>query len=148
MADASPTITAAKLPATYHAGKPVTITGTVTNASPAIRRWPGSPSTIDRVVNNLPVPVATGTTDAKGAFTITFVPPVNGSYELTTSQIAQVEDSTLNPAFGDLLSPASTTPVKITVHSAVTKLSAPSRAAPRRCISAPSPRGPATSRAS
>jgi hypothetical protein len=71
--------------------------------------------------------VGSARTNAKGAFTIRFVPPVNGSYELTTSQIAQIEDPSLSPAFGDLLSPAATTPVKITVHSAVTKLFAKSR---------------------
>ncbi len=70
---------------------------------------------------------ATAFTDANGAFSIKFVPPVTGSYELTTSQISQLEDKTLTPAFGDLLSPAATTPVTVTVHSAVTKLFAKSR---------------------
>lgn len=126
VADASPIITA-KLPANYRAGKPVTIRGTLANAQPGYPAPANARVTIDRVVNNLPVPVASGKTNAKGAFRIRFVPPVNGSYELTTSQIAQIEDSHISPAFGDLLSPAATTPVKITVHSAVTRLFAKSR---------------------
>ncbi|MGH2896690.1 MAG: substrate-binding domain-containing protein, partial [Solirubrobacteraceae bacterium] len=123
---ASPIISA-KLPARYKAGKPATIRGTLTNAEVGYPALGDKPVTIDRVVNNLSVPVATGRTDSKGAFTIRFVPPVNGSYELTTSQISQLEDTSLTPAFGDLLSPAATTPVRITVHSAVTKLFARSR---------------------
>ena len=126
VADASPII-AAKLPATYKAGKPATITGTLTNAETGYPALVDKPVTIDRVVNNLPVPLAKAYTDTNGAFTITFVPPVTGSYELTTSQISQLEDTTLTPAFGDLLSPAATTPATITVHSAVTKLFAKSR---------------------
>ena len=104
VADASPII-AAKLPATYRAGKPVTIKGSLTNAEvgyPALAR---KPVAIERVVNNLAVPIATGHTNSKGAFSINFVPPVSGTYELTTSQISQLEDTTLTPAFGDLLSP-------------------------------------------
>jgi len=126
VASASPLI-AAKLPATYKAAKPATIRGTLTNAQPGYPALVGKPVTIDRVVNNLPIPVATGHTDSKGAFSIRFSPTVTGSYELTTSQISQLEDTSLTPAFGDLLSPAATTPATITVHSAVTKLFAKSR---------------------
>ena len=127
VADASPII-AAKLPSTYHAGKPATITGTLTNAEPGYPALAGQRVSIDEAVTSgLPIEIASGKTDSHGAFTIKFVPPVSGSYELTTSQIAQVENSSLSPVFGDLLSPASTTPVKITVHSAVTKLFAKSR---------------------
>jgi tungstate transport system substrate-binding protein len=128
VATASPLITA-KLPSTYRAGKPATVTGTLANAQPGYPAPANARVIIERVVSNLPVPLASGKTNAKGAFTIKFVPPVNGSYELTTSQIAQVEDAQLNPVFGDLLSPAATTPVKLTVHSAVTKLFAKSRGA-------------------
>jgi ABC-type tungstate transport system permease subunit len=126
VATASPVITA-KLPATYRAGKPATLKGAVANAQPGYPAPANARVTLDRVVAGLPVPVASAKTNSKGAFTIRFVPPVNGSYELTTSQIAQIEDPSLTPPFGDLLSPASTTPVKITVHSAVTKLFAKSR---------------------
>jgi tungstate transport system substrate-binding protein len=126
VADASPVI-AAKLPATYKAGKPATITGTLTNAQVGYPALANKTVAIDRVVNNLQVVVGTGRTNSAGRFTIKFVPPVTGSYELTTSQIAQIEDTSLTPPFGDLLSPAATTPVKITVHSAVTKLFAKSR---------------------
>jgi ABC-type tungstate transport system permease subunit len=126
VATASPIITA-RLPGTYRAGKPATINGTVANAQPGFPAPANARVTVQRVVAGVPVPVGSAKTNAKGAFSLKFVPPVDGSYELTTSQIAQIEDPTLSPVFGDLLSPAATTPVKITVHSAVTKLFATSR---------------------
>jgi hypothetical protein len=87
----------------------------------------GEPVSISKVVNGLPVAVASGKTDSKGKFSISFVPPTTAKYEITTNQIAKVEDSSLNPVFGDLLSPAATTPKKITVHSAITQLSSTSQ---------------------
>ncbi|HTX01036.1 MAG TPA: hypothetical protein VMD59_19795, partial [Acidimicrobiales bacterium] len=123
-ADASPVISVTKnLPAKYSAGKKATVTGTVTNAEPG---WPnpsGATVTIDRVVGGLPVPVATGKTSSTGGFSISFTPPATGSYEVSTGQISQVELPNLTPPYGDILSPAVTTPVAITVHSAVTRLS-------------------------
>jgi hypothetical protein len=50
------------------------------------------------------------------------VPASTGAYEASTAQISQIEDPRLNPVFGDLLSPAATAPVKVTVQSAITKL--------------------------
>ncbi len=41
-----------------------------------------------------------------------------------TPQIAQIENSTLSPAFGDLLSPGASAPAKITVRSAISNLRA------------------------
>jgi hypothetical protein len=70
------------------------------------------------------VPIASGTTNSTGQYKISFTPPTSGSYEVVTPQIAQIENATLSPVFGDLLSPGASTPVKVTVHSAITKLRA------------------------
>jgi ABC-type tungstate transport system permease subunit len=126
---ASPTLSSSKIPRTYHAaaGKKLKVTGTLTNAQPGYPVLSGKQVTIDELIGGLPVSVATGKTDSKGKYSISFVPPSTGSYELTTPQITQIEDTKLNPVFGDLLSPSATTPVKVTVHSAITKLSATSQ---------------------
>jgi tungstate transport system substrate-binding protein len=121
---ASPLIKSSKIPATFvaKAGKKLKITGTLTNAQPGYPVLSSEPIAVSKVVNGLPVSVATGKTDSQGKYSISFVPPTNGKYEVTTNQISKVEEPTLNPVFGDLLSPAATTPVKITVHSVITQL--------------------------
>ena len=121
---ASPLLTSSRLPATYlaGAGKKVTVTGTLTNAQPGYPVLSSEPVAISRVVSGLPVSVASGKTNGQGKYSISFVPPTTGSYEVTTNQIAKIEEPNLNPVFGDLLSPAATSPVKITVHSAITEL--------------------------
>ncbi len=126
---ASPLLTGSPFPSTFvaRAGKKLTVKGTLTNAQPGYPVLSGEPVSISKVVNGLPVSVATGRTDSGGKFSISFVPPTNGSYEVTTNQIAKVEDANLNPVFGDLLSPAATTPKKITVHSAITQLASTSQ---------------------
>jgi tungstate transport system substrate-binding protein len=121
VADASPIINA-RLPHTYHAGRRVKVTGTLANAEVGYPALSGKTVTIDEIVAGLPVPVDRGKTNSKGAFSITFTPTSSGSYELTTAQIAMIENSTLNPPFGDLLSPAATTPVKVKVQSAIKNL--------------------------
>jgi tungstate transport system substrate-binding protein len=122
-ASASPLITTTKkLPTTYKAGKKWTVAGTVTNAQPGYPAPSGKPVSIDQIVAGVPVPVATGKTSSTGAYSISYVPPATGSYEVVTPQISQIEIPTLSPPYGDILSPAATTPVKVTVHSAVTSL--------------------------
>jgi hypothetical protein len=98
------------------------VTGVLTNAQPGYPVLAKQPVSISEVVAGLPVSVATGSTDSQGKFSISFVPPATGSYEVTTAQIAQVENATLNPVFGDLLSPSATAPVNMTVNSDVTEL--------------------------
>ena len=70
------------------------------------------------------VPGATAKTDANGNYTLTFTPTVSGSYEITTPTISKVEDSTLNPVFGDVLSPSAAAATKVTVKSVITALKA------------------------
>jgi ABC-type tungstate transport system permease subunit len=121
---ASPLLTSSPFPATFlaRAGKKLTVKGTLTNAQPGYPVLSGETVAVSKVVNGLPVSVATGKTDSQGNYSISFVPPTTGNYEVTTNQIAKVENSSLNPVFGDLLSPAATTPKKITVHSVITQL--------------------------
>ena len=121
--DASPILSApAGLPHTYRAGRPVTLTGTVTNAEPGFPALGQVTVTVSQAAGNLPVPVASGLTSATGAYRIRFTPPATGGYIVSTPAIAKVEDSTLNPVFGDLLSPAATAPARVTVHGTVTDL--------------------------
>ena len=122
-ADASPLIVPKKNPpASYNAAKKLTLTGTLTNAEPGYPALAKQTVTVDKLVGTLPVPVASGKTNATGGYSISFTPPATGEYELSTSQISMIENATLNPVYGDLLSPAATAPTKITVHSAVTSL--------------------------
>jgi tungstate transport system substrate-binding protein len=123
VADASPLLsTPTGIPHNFKAGKPVTVTGTVTNAEPGFRALANVPVTINEVVGSLSVPVATVNTDATGKYSLKFSPPGTGSYDVTTTQISMIEDSTLSPPFGDLLSPAATAPATVTVHSTITNL--------------------------
>lgn len=121
---ASPILKSSRIPGTFRAGrgKKLTVKGTLTNAQPGYPVLSGKTVAIDKVVSGLPVEVATGKTNGQGKYSSSFIPPTNGSYEVTTAQIAQIENSTLNPVFGDLLSPSATTPAKIKVHSAITNL--------------------------
>jgi len=126
VATANPTITidAPGIPATYNAGTPVTITGSVVNKELGYPVLDGVPVAVDQVVNGLPVavPGATATTDANGNFSLTFTPPVNGSYEVTTQAISKVENATLTPPFGDLLSPSASAATTVKVNAAITAL--------------------------
>ena len=122
-ADASPVITEHGLPRSAKAGRRVTVTGTVTNAEPGYPALAGKTVSVDEIVGGVPVPVANGKTNATGSYRISFRPASSGSYEVGTPQIAQIEESTITPVFGDLLSPGATAPVKLAVHSAITKLS-------------------------
>ncbi|HTU85355.1 MAG TPA: substrate-binding domain-containing protein [Solirubrobacteraceae bacterium] len=127
VATASPHLTASGFPKNYHVGKPATVSGQLTNAEVGYPALAGKTVTIDEVKGALVIPVASGTTNSTGHYTIKFIPPATGSYEATTAQISQIENATLNPIYGDLLSPAATTPVKVTVHTAITGLHATSQ---------------------
>ena len=126
VADASPSITDSGIPTRYKAGKPITVTGTVTNAEPGYPVLAGKTVNVDELVAGVPVPVASGTTSATGAYSIKFTPTWTGSYEVSTGQISQIENATLRSPFGDLLSPAATATASVTVQSQITKLVAKS----------------------
>jgi tungstate transport system substrate-binding protein len=126
VADASPTLTLTTgFPATANAGTPVTVAGTLANAEPGYPLLAaGQPVNVDEIVGGLDIKVGSGTTTASGSFSIPFTPPASGTYQVTTNQIAQIENPNLSPVFGDLLSPASTQPVSMSVQGAVSVSSA------------------------
>jgi tungstate transport system substrate-binding protein len=133
VATANPTVTvtAPGIPTTFTAGKPVTLTGNIANKEPGFPALNGVTVSLASVVNGLPVavPGGTATTDTNGNYTLTFNPTATGSYEITTPEISKVEDSTLNPVFGDVLSPSASAATTVTVNSVITALKARSNGA-------------------
>jgi ABC-type tungstate transport system permease subunit len=126
-ADASPLITTTKkLPKKYTASKPLDISGTVANAQPGYPALVGVVVTLNHVAGSVSVPVATAKTSKKGAFTMKVTLPASGSYTFSTPQFSQIEDATLNPVYGDTLSPAVTSASKVSVRGIVSSLSASS----------------------
>ena len=123
VADASPNLTASGFPRNYHANRPATVSGDLTNAEPGYPALAGKTVTIDKVKGALVIPVASGRTDSSGHYRIRFTPPGTGSYEVTTAQLSQIENATLNPPYGDVLSPAATSPSSVTVHAATANVS-------------------------
>ena len=122
VADASPHLTASGIPRVYHAIKPAKVTGTLSNAEPGFPVLSGETVTVDEVKGALLIPVASGKTDSTGHYSIKFTPPSTGSYQVSTGQISRIEIPTLSPAYGDILSPAATIPVKVTVHAEASNL--------------------------
>ena len=106
VADASPAITASGLTATVKAGSPVTVTGTVTNLEPGYPVLAGQPVSVDEIEGGIPVAVASGNTTSGGAYSIAFVPSTSGTYQVSTGVISQIENASLSPVYGDLLSPS------------------------------------------
>jgi tungstate transport system substrate-binding protein len=127
VASASPNLTASGIPRNYHAGRPVRVSGTVTNAQPGFPAPAGATVTVQEIKGALLIPIATGKTNSSGQYKIKFVPPTTGSYQVSTGSISQIEIPTLTPPYGDILSPAATTPVKVTVHAATANLRATSQ---------------------
>jgi tungstate transport system substrate-binding protein len=116
---ASPLISATGLPASIPAGQSVTVSGTVTNRQPGFAAPASQPVRVDDVVAGLDVPIASGTTNASGGYAVTFVPPVTGSYAVTTGSISLTENASLSPVYGDILSPASSAATAVTVGGKV-----------------------------
>jgi tungstate transport system substrate-binding protein len=114
---ASPALSGVGLPATVAAGTPVTVAGTLRNVVPGTPVLAGETVTLATPAG----PVGTATTDAAGNYSLTFTPLANASYSVSTKQIAKVEIAapTLNPVFGDLLSPASAAVGSMTVQSSI-----------------------------
>ncbi|HUA70189.1 MAG TPA: substrate-binding domain-containing protein [Solirubrobacteraceae bacterium] len=123
VATASPNLKVSSgLPKNYHAGKPLTVKGTLVNAEPGYPALASQTVNVDEIVGGVPLTVASGKTNSTGAFSIKFTPTSTGQYEVSTGQISMIENATLSPVYGDLLSPASTSPVKIKVHGAASNL--------------------------
>ena len=123
VADASPNLTVSSgLPKNYHAGKPLTVKGTLVNAEPGYPALASQTVNVDEIVGGVPLTVASGKTNSTGAYSIKFTPTSSGQYQVSTPQLSVVENATLNPVYGDILSPASTSSVKVTVHGATSNL--------------------------
>ncbi|HEY5195419.1 MAG TPA: hypothetical protein VIJ51_00160 [Solirubrobacteraceae bacterium] len=120
VADASPILTEGGVPGVDNAGAPITVSGTLTNAEPGFPVLANQPVTLNEIEGGLPVPVASGTTDASGHYGIAFTPTTSGAYQVSTGLITQIENSTLSPPFGDLLQPAAAAPASLSVQGAVT----------------------------
>ncbi len=126
-ADASPNLTVSGFAKNYNAKKPMTVKGTLVNAEPGFPALSGETVNVQQIVGGLPLTVAHGQTNSTGGYSIKFTPSSTGSYEVSTGAISKVENTTLNPVYGDILSPASTAATKITVHSALQKFSVKSQ---------------------
>jgi tungstate transport system substrate-binding protein len=124
IADAAPAITASAFPATVTGGQKITVKGTIANLVPGTPPLAGKTVQVSEVAGPAGVPIASATTNLTGAYSITFSPPSTGSYQVTTPQIQQIENATLNPVFGDILAPGASTPAKITVKGAITGITA------------------------
>ena len=123
VATASPNLRVSSgLPKNYHAGKPVTLKGTLVNAEPGYPALAGKRVNIDEVVGGVPLTVASGKSNSNGGYSIKFTPTSTGQYEVSTGQISMIENATLSPAYGDILSPAATSPVTVKVHGATSNL--------------------------
>jgi tungstate transport system substrate-binding protein len=136
VATANPTITATGIPTTYKAGKKVTVTGSVVNKELGFPALSGVQVSASQVGN--PVPIKNATTDANGNFKISFTPPVNGSYAITTGEISKVEEA-LSPPFGDVLSPSASPATTVTVNAAITSLKSRSNGASAMVIGSVAP---------
>ena len=117
VADASPNLKVSSgLPKNYHAGKPLTVKGTLVNAEPGYPALAHQTVNVDQIVGGVPLTVATGKTNSTGGYSIKFTPTSSGQYQVSTPQLSVIENATLNPVYGDILSPASTSPTKVKVH--------------------------------
>ncbi len=123
VADASPTITAAGFASTVTAGTPVTVTGQVINNELGYPALGGKTVSIDQLGGLTPLAVASATTDATGHYRIKFTPRSSGSFQAATGAISQIEDATLNPPYGDILSPGASAASLVAVNAtaAITK---------------------------
>jgi ABC-type tungstate transport system permease subunit len=116
IATASPAITAVGFPANVNAGKTVTVSGSVTNLEQGYPALNGVTVDIDEIEAGVPVIVAHGVTAATGTYSITFQPKSSGEYQVSTPQLSVVENSTLSPVFGDILSPGASAAAQVTVN--------------------------------
>lgn len=114
--DAAPAIATSPFPKTIVAGHSFKVTGTVSNVVP------GTPALNGVTVSLRSAPtlqpgaakvVATAKTNASGHFTLRYTPTANRRYWVTTGALTKIENSKLNPVFGDLLAPATTSKSRV-----------------------------------
>ncbi|MHB8690682.1 MAG: substrate-binding domain-containing protein [Solirubrobacteraceae bacterium] len=122
VADASPTVTATGFPTTVTAGRHVTVTGAVTNNEIGYPALANQTVTLDQLVGGVlvPVPGATATTGTDGSYSLTFTPSTTATYQVSTGTISMIENPSLTPPYGDLLTPGASAAATVTVNGAVT----------------------------
>lgn len=113
--DAAPAITAVPSTTSVSAGRPVTVSGSVADPEPGYPGFPGQ-SVIVRAAGG--TQVASGLLDSSDRFSVSFVPPASGSYEVATAPISRLVQPTAVPPFGDRLTPAASAPFALTVTAA------------------------------
>ena len=119
VAAASPRISQSGLPTKLTAGKTATVSGTVTQPQMGYPALANQTVNVDELEGIISVPVASAKTDSTGHYSITFTPPSSGSYQVRTGELSQVENSSLNPVYGDILSPATTTAVPLALSGTI-----------------------------
>ena len=119
VATASPKITASGFPTAITANKTATVTGSITQPQAGFPALAGQTVTINELEGLTSIPVANGKTDANGRYSITFTPSSSGSYQASTGALSQIENPTLNPVYGDILSPSATTAVPVAVTGTI-----------------------------
>lgn len=106
---AAPAVTKSALPASVAAGSSISVTGSIKNVVPGTPNLDFVPvKLVGTPAGGTASTVATGTTDATGAFALSYKPTATMTYSLVTDQITKIQNTVLNPVFGDLLAPTST----------------------------------------
>jgi ABC-type tungstate transport system permease subunit len=117
-ADAAPGITSAASSGSVTGGRPVTVSGTVSQPQPGYPALAGATVTVSRLAGIVPVAVASGRTDGSGHYSLAFTPGASGAYQVSTGAIAQIENANLTPQYGDILSPAAAPAFSVNVTGA------------------------------
>ncbi len=112
---ASPAITITNHTTTVRPGGTATVEGHVQNVVPGTPVLSGVPVHLTRAGTV----VASATTNGTGDFTLTYRPVSSASYAVAVPDIAKIENATLSPNFGDLLTGTSHPIGTIAVSSSV-----------------------------
>lgn len=108
---AAPALTTSSVPKLVKSGTKVTVRGSIANVTPGTPALNGVTVRLQALrQSNLaapPVTVATATTSATGAYTLSYTPKSNQIYSVAVPQITKIQDPTLDPPFGDLLTATS-----------------------------------------
>jgi ABC-type tungstate transport system permease subunit len=113
--DAAPQVTATPSAASVAAGSPVIVNGGVADPEPG---YPGLAGQQIFVQATGGAPLASSLLDAGDRYSVSFVPPASGSYEVTTPEISRLVEPAAAPPFGDLLTPAASVPFALSVTTA------------------------------
>jgi ABC-type tungstate transport system permease subunit len=113
--DAAPGVTAAPSESSVGAGGSITVSGSVADPEPGYPGLGGQTVVVRAVGGGQ---AGSGLIDASGGYSVSFVPPASGSYEVATGEISRLVEPTAAPPFGDQLAPAASAPFAVTVNPA------------------------------